>query len=291
MKRYYLIINAHAGKDAWKKAIQQVLDSFTKYSVKFDHVFTEKPGHAIELAQKVSETKYDVVVAVGGDGTVNEVANGLLGRGIVMGVIPIGSGNGFARDSKISINPKKAVKELLKGKSKFIDVWQINNNIFLCTAGLGFDANVARNMTLSVRRGRWEYVRLTLMESIFFKPLEVAFNVGGQLKKESVFLISFANAGQYGNNAYISPGAKTDDGLLDIVVIRPVAKMLYPILGLALFLRIIHKFGFYKRYRANSLEIYEASSNLCHIDGESVEIDFPVQIGLLKDQLKIQMTF
>ena len=289
MKRIYLIINQHAGGKRMKNKISQLFDFFEKQPINISFDFTEREGHAVELAQNAIAEKYNIVVAVGGDGTVNEVARGLAGSGIPMGIIPIGSGNGFARECKIPMNIKKAIDIIIQGNDKPVDLWQMNNRIFLCAAGLGFDAAVAKKMTLSSKRGFWEYIRLTIRESIFAKPVKVSLLIGNHKIEKPVFLASFANASQFGNNAFISPGAKTDDGLLDVVFIKPMYKIFYPVLGFALFLRIIHWFKFFERYRTDSVIIQNASTNLFHVDGESVEMDFPVQINLVKEKLEIRV--
>jgi len=214
----------------------------------------------------------------------------LAGSGVAMGIIPIGSGNGLARELKIPMNIKKAIEIIIGGKDKSVDVWQMNNHLFLCTAGLGFDAAVAKKMTLSTKRGFWEYIRLTLIESISTKPVKLTLLIGNNEIVKSVFLVSFTNASQFGNNAFISPGAKIDDGLLDIVLIKPMYKIFYPVLGFALFLRIIHRFKFFERHRATSVTIQSASTNLFHFDGESVEMEFPVWINLLEDKLKVRIS-
>lgn len=289
MKKTYLIINKHAGGKRMKNRISQLFDGFEKQSVNITLNYTEREGHAVELAQNAVADKYDIIVAVGGDGTVNEVARGLAGSGVAMGIIPMGSGNGFARELNISMNIKKAIDIIIKGKDKPVDLWQMNNRVFLCAAGLGFDAAVAKKMTLSTRRGFWEYIRLTLIESISTKPVKLTLLIGNSKIEKSVFLVSFANASQLGNNAFISPGAKPDDGLLDVVIIKPMYKIFYPVLGLALFLRIIHWFKFFERHRVDSVIIQSASSNLFHVDGESVEMEFPIHVNLVKKKLEVRV--
>ena len=289
MIKIYLIINKHAGGNRRTNKINQLFDVFEKHAVSIFFNFTESKGHAVELAQNAITKNYDIVVAVGGDGTVNEVARGLVGSGIPMGIIPIGSGNGLARELKISINIEKAIEIIIHGKNKSVDFWQMNNHMYLCAAGLGFDAAVAKKMTLSTNRGFWEYIRLTLLESISAKPVKLSLLIENRRIEKSVFLVSFANASQLGNNAFISPGAKTDDGLLDIVLIKPMYKILYPVLGFALFLRIIHWFKFFERHRVNSVIVQNATSNLFHVDGESVEMDFPVHINLLEEKLEVRV--
>ena len=289
MKKIYLIINKHAGGKRMKNKIGELLDILKKQEVDFSFDFTESKGHAVELAQKAATEKYDIVAAVGGDGTVNEVARGLAGSGTAMGIIPLGSGNGLARELKIPMNIKKAIDVIIRGKDKPVDIWKMNNHLFLCAAGLGFDAAVANKMTLSTKRGFWEYIRLTLIESISTKPVNLTLLIGNSKIEKPVFMASFANASQFGNNAFISPGAKTDDGLLDVVLIKPMYKIFYPVLGFALFLRIIHRFKFFERHRVSLVIIQNASTNLFHFDGESVEMEFPVIISLLKDKLEVRV--
>ncbi len=289
MNSIYLIINPRAGQGTMKKNMGQLLGFFEKHKVAVSYDFTEKGGHATELAQKAASGNYQIIVAVGGDGTVNEVADGLAGRNVPMGIIPVGSGNGLAHDLKIPTNIKKAVDIIVNGTSHNIDLWQINDKLFLCAAGLGFDAAVAHQMALSTRRGRAEYIRLTIKEGIVAKPVGISLQIGNKKIEKPVFLASFVNASQYGNNAYISPGAKTDDGLLDIILIKPISKFLYPVLGASLFLGIIHWFRFYERYYTNSVTINHATTNLFHFDGEAVEMEFPVRITLFEKKLKIRV--
>ncbi len=271
-----------------KNRISQLFNGFEKQSVNIIFDFTEREGHAVELAQNAIGN-YDIIVAVGGDGTVNEVARGVAGSGVAMGIIPMGSGNGFARELNIPMNIKKAIDIIISGKDKPVDLWQMNNRVFLCAVGLGFDAAVAKKMTLSTKRGFWEYIRLTIKESLFTKPVKISLLIENHKIEKPVFFVSFANASQLGNNAFVSPGAKPDDGLLDVVFIKPMYKIFYPVLGFALFMRIIHWFKFFERHRASAVIIQSASSNLFHVDGESVEMNFPVYINLSKDKLKVRV--
>jgi len=289
MKYIYLILNPRAGSGQEKRNIGQLLGYFEKYETEVSYDFTERAGHAFELAQKAVSENYDIVVAVGGDGTVNEVARGLAGSGTTMGIIPVGSGNGLARDLKISLNSKRAVENCINGTDRDVDLWQMNDEVFACAAGLGFDAAVAHEMALSTRRGRAEYIRLTIKEGAVAKPVKIKLQIDSKKIEKPVFLASFLNAGQYGNNAYISPGALTNDGLLDVILIKPIKKILYPVLGVSLFLGIIHWFRFYERYRADSIIIENASTNLFHFDGESIKMKFPVKISLLKEKLKVRI--
>lgn len=289
METYFLIINPKAGNSSTKKAIASVIDVFEKEQIAFEYSYTEKLGSAFELAKKAKAQKYDVVVAVGGDGTVNEVARGLMGSGIAMGIIPLGSGNGFARELKISFNVSKAAQTLINGYNRIVDLWKMNDNIFLCTSGMGFDAKVAHLMNNSNTRGKLRYFWLTISEIMVFKPVNAVFVIDGKNIERSILLATFANAGQWGNNAYIAPGAKLDDGLLDVVIIPPVLKILYPIIGISLFLRGINKLKFVERYRVDSVSIVNASTNLFHFDGETVRMQFPVQISLCKENLIVRV--
>ena len=285
METYFLIINPKAGNSSTKKAIASVIDVFEKEQIAFEYSYTEKLGSAFELANKAKAQKYDVVVAVGGDGTVNEVARGLMGSGIAMGIIPLGSGNGFARELKISFNVSKAAQTIINGYNRIVDLWKMNDNIFLCTSGMGFDAKVAHLMNNSNTRGKLRYFWLTISEIMVFKPVNVEFVIDGKNIERKILLATFANAGQWGNNVYVAPGAKLDDGLLDVVIIPPVLKILYPIIGISLFLKGINKLKFVERYRVDSVSIKNASTNLFHFDGETVRMQFPVQISLCKENV------
>ncbi len=186
---------------------------------------TQRPGHATELAAEAAAQGHRVVVAVGGDGTVNEVAAGLLNTGAALGIVPRGSGNGLARHLRVPLDPLGALRHLLKGYRTTIDAGRINGRAFFCTAGVGFDGHIAREFAHSEERGLATYTKLLFKEFGNYQPVsgtlfydEAAGLAPHELRE--LFVLTFANAAQYGNNAYIAPMANIQDGVLDACVLR-----------------------------------------------------------------------
>jgi diacylglycerol kinase (ATP) len=284
-KKIFLIINQYAGHKEGAKAVEFVIPYLIKNGHLVEYSFTNHPGHATELAQKASVEGFDLVVAVGGDGTVNEVAQGLIGTNTPMGIIPMGSGNGLARELGISMNMHKSAQALVNGKNLELDVCKLNEQRFLCTSGIGFDAMIADKMSKAASRGFLKYVQLVIQESIFFKPLDVRMKIDGVIIEESVFLITFANASQFGNNAYIAPAASMTDGLIDVVVIRKFAKIWMPVFAVALFSKLIPKLPFADYYKARQIELQFVDTPYYHFDGEPGKLNVPTKIGL--DEKKI----
>jgi len=152
-KKIFLVINRHAGSKEGASAIDLVVPYLIKKECVVEFSYTDHRKHATELAAKAAAEGFDIVVAVGGDGTVNEVAQGLIGTGTKMGIIPMGSGNGLARELGISMDMKKSAKALLKGKNLKVDICKLNDQRFLCTSGIGFDALIAYKMSQALKRG------------------------------------------------------------------------------------------------------------------------------------------
>ncbi|MBV5313935.1 MAG: diacylglycerol kinase family lipid kinase [Prolixibacteraceae bacterium] len=284
-RKIFLVINRYAGHKEGAKALDIVVPYLKKKEYLVDYSFTNHRKHAVELAAKAANDGYDLVVAVGGDGTVNEVAQGLYGTGIKMGIIPMGSGNGLARELGIPMDMKKSAKALTKGKNLQVDVCKLNDQRFLCTSGIGFDAMIAEKMSKASSRGFLKYVQLVIQESIFFKPVDVRMKIDGVLIEASVFLITFANASQFGNNAFIAPKASMTDGLIDVIVVRKFSKIWMPVFAVALFSKLIPKLFFVDCYRAKHIELEVAETPYFHFDGEPGKLTIPAEIGL--DSTKI----
>ena len=198
--------------------------------------WTERAGHAVALAREAAAEGFAVVVAVGGDGTVNEVGRGLLGTDAAMGIVPQGSGNGLARHLKVPLGLAAALRRLAAPAFSRMDVGVLNGHPFFCTAGLGFDAHVAQHFAQAGTRGLSTYLRVTLREYRRYRPVAVRADLDGQILATDCYVLAFANASQYGNNAYIAPRADLRDGLLDVCLIDalPVGRAIRVSLGMAL---------------------------------------------------------
>jgi len=287
-EKIFLIVNRYAGHKEGEKAVEFVIPFLKDNGYLTEYSYTDKPGHATELASKASIDGFDLVVAVGGDGTVNEVAQGLIGTCTPMGIIPMGSGNGLARELGISMDMRKSTLSLVKGKNLQLDVCKLNDQRFLCTSGIGFDAMIADKMSKAASRGFLKYVQLVVQESIFFKPIFVKLKVDGLLIEEAVFLITFANASQFGNNAFIAPGASMTDGLIDVVIVRKFAKIWMPLFAIALFSKFIPKLPFVDCYKAKLIELELADTPYFHFDGEPGKLNIPAKIGVDEEKIWVR---
>lgn len=286
IRKIFLVINKFAGhQKKFSKAVCTVVSFLQKEGCEVEYSYTNHPGHATELASKAVAEGYDIVVAVGGDGTVNEVAQGIIGTTTPLGIFPMGSGNGLARDIGISMNILQSARTLIKGKIQQIDVCRINKQRFLCTSGIGIDAQVADKMAKTSTRGFLRYIQLTIKESIAFKPFRIKMKVDDTLIEKNVFLVTFANARQFGNNAYIAPFASISDGLIDVVVVKPFNKIWLPVFGIGLFFGIIPKLSFVEYHKAKQIELEFAETPFFHFDGEPGKLIIPATISVDSEKL------
>lgn len=276
--KVFLIINKHAGHKDGDRALDTVVSYLKKNNCAVEYAYTGYHGHAIELAAKASTDEFDLVAAVGGDGTVNEVAQGLVGTGTLMGIIPMGSGNGLARESGIPMNLKKSAKILLRGKDRLLDVCKLNDQRFFCTSGIGFDALIAEKMSNSASRGFLKYIQLVIQQVFMYKPFNVSITIDGLLIEKPVFMVSFANASQFGNNAFIAPAASMTDGLIDVVVVKKFSKIWMPFFGIALFTNLMSKIPFVDFYKAKRVELKSGDTSYYHFDGEPGHLITPASI-------------
>lgn len=284
----FLIINKYAGHGKGAKAVDVVIPYLAKNGYPAEYAFTQGSGHAIELAGKALAEGFDLVVAVGGDGTVNEVAQGLIGSNIPMGIIPMGSGNGLARELGIPVNMHRSTRTLIAGKDLQLDVCKLNDQRFMCTSGIGFDALIADQMSKASTRGFLKYVQLVIKESIFFKPIPIKMKIDGILVEQAVFLITFANASQFGNNAFIAPAASMTDQLIDVVVVKKFNKLWMPLFAVALFTKLIPKLPFVDCYKARQIDLDLAETPYFHFDGEPGKLEVPAQINLDRNKIWVR---
>jgi len=255
--------------------------------IEFDFFLTKYEGHAFKLAIE-NLKEYYKIVAVGGDGTVNEISKALIYKDNLFGIIPTGSGNGLARSLKIPKNLKKAINKIIKGNTIKIDSGKVNDHHFLNVAGIGFDAQIAHTFTKSKKRGFKTYFLHILREFINYKPTDVIIEKDDREElKISPFLVSIANSQQWGNNAYISPSSKINDGLFEICVLKKFPLIITPVLVVRLFLKNIHKSKYMKTIQADSVVIKLKTNSKGHIDGEPVVFDKILNIKILKKSINI----
>jgi diacylglycerol kinase (ATP) len=265
---FHFIINPNAGSK--NKAKYTKLIHLIKSNSAHTIWETTEPLEATQFAQKAIKIGATRIIAIGGDGTINEVASVLVGHSIPLGIIPVGSGNGLARHLNIPLNYKKAFKKALVGASIKIDVGYINHKPFFCTAGVGFDAAVAHRFANSQGRGLINYMRATIVTLFKYKPIEVRIN---NAPIEKVFSLSIANANQFGNNAYISPFSNIQDGQLELVKIGILNKIQAGILAVRLFKKSIHHSKNVTLESFKETRIHYLNNAPIHIDGENLLTD------------------
>ena len=226
-----------------KKQLPEIIQKLINKDV-FDAeiVITKYKGEATEIVRQKLIDGVRYFVAVGGDGTVNEIAKSLINTQATMGIIPVGSGNGLARHLQISLKPELAIQTINQKNFLAIDYGLINNAPFFCTCGVGFDALIGEKFAQCKGRGLSNYVKTTIREYFNYEPELYQITIDDERTIErQAFLITFANGSQYGNNAYIAPGADISDGQLDMCILSPFKLYKAPGIGIRLFSKNIDK--------------------------------------------------
>lgn len=242
--------------------------------------FTEWHGHGIELARKAVDDGFDIVVAVGGDGTINEIASVLEGTKLAMGIIPFGSGNGLARSLNIPMNEIRAIKRLNKLKYQAIDSGLFNGRKFFNIAGVGFDALISARFAENVKRGFWGYLKTIFFEISAYKVQNYKIEIDSELIEREAFMISLANSSQFGNNAHIAPFASLTDGFLDICIVKPFPIYKAFFLGLRMFTKSTHKCNFVEILSGRNIKITRENSDEVHLDGEPIQMGLELNISI-----------
>lgn len=281
------IINPISGT-ANKKSIPELIDKqldTDKYDAEI--LFTEYAGHAEMLASKAKDESVDIVVAVGGDGTINEVARGLINSKTALAIIPCGSGNGLARHLMLPLNVKGAIDVINSGVIHELDYGVIDGHPFFCTCGMGFDAFISAKFAEAGKRGPITYIENVLKEGLTYKPetYDVTFDEGKASYK--AFLITCANASQYGNDAYIAPGASMSDGLLDVVIMEPFDFIDAPQISIEMFNKTLDKNSKIKSFKTKKLHIHRTKPGVIHYDGDALEGAQDLDISIVPKGIRV----
>lgn len=287
-KKITIIANPIAGGIKYKeKIINFILDYFSKNDRKITIRQTSKRGEATELAKQAVKEKVDLVVVIGGDGTINEVGTGLVNTKVTLGIIPSGSGNGLARSLKIPGKVDQACQLISKGHICSIDVGKANNRYFFLVLGVGFDALVGKRFAESHRRGPIPYFYFGLKEFFVYKSdwLKISFDC--KMMEIKPFVIAIANGQQYGNGAIIAPDAKLNDGILDICIVHRLTFFQTFSAIPKLFKGQIYSYPDAEFHRTQSIRIERESPALVNIDGEPIFEDSVVDISILPKSLRV----
>ncbi len=271
-----------------KNSIAPLIDKYINGD-KFDWQIrvTEYAGHAVELAKQCVRDGVDICVAVGGDGTVNEVGRAIVHSHTALGIIPCGSGNGLARHLMIPINIRKAIEIINTCQIRQLDYGIINGYPFFCTCGMGFDACISHKFAEAGKRGPITYVQKVLEEGLKYQPetYEICDENGSATYK--AFLVSCANASQYGNNCYIAPQASMSDGLMDVIIMEPFDLIEAPQISIDMFNKTLDQSSKIKTFKTKHLFIRRSKPGMIHFDGDPVMTDANVEVQLQEKGINI----
>ena len=301
-KKIVFIVNPISGVGK-KDMLPEVVDKYiSRETNEIEIILTEYAGHAFNIAKQKADEGVDIVVAVGGDGTVNEVARGLVESQTALGIIPCGSGNGLARHLMLPINMEGAMKIIAEGVVHALDYGIINDHPFFCTCGMGFDAFISKKFADAGKRGPMTYIENVLIEGLKYKPETYSITLDGNETEPykaflvsvanasqygNDFLVSVANASQYGNDAYIAPKASMSDGLLDVVIMEPFDIIDAPQVGLDLINKTLDKSSKIRSFKAKDIHITRSKPGVIHFDGDPIMEGTDLHVQLKSKGIRI----
>ena len=285
-KKALFIVNPISGGKK-KDDVPQLIQKHLNKDV-FDYVivFTNSVSHARQLA-KEAIGEYDIAVAVGGDGTVNEVASGLVGSNVILGILPFGSGNGLSRFLSIPMDVQKAIENLNTGHVELIDSAEMNGQPFFNMAGMGFDAHISEVFSHNKKRGFISYIKAAIKEISIYKAQQYHVNIDGKLYERDAFMLSLANSSQYGNDMHISAQASVQDGLLDVCVIKPFPAYRLPEMGFRMLFKKAGGSKYLEIIQGKHINITRQCAGPIHLDGEPQIADTDIKINIVPESLKV----
>ena len=281
------IINPISGGKQ-KQKIPALIDAYldrSKFNANFS--FTSYIGHAAEIAEEAANKNFDIIVAVGGDGTINEIASKVVGQQKILGIIPFGSGNGLARALNIPLNAKKAIKVINALKIETIDAATLNDKYFFNMAGMGFDAYISAAFVGNKTRGLKGYIALGLKEIKSYRSQTYKIAIDGVNYEKNAFILSIANSSQYGNDVHISPKSTLNDGLLEVCIVKPMAWYKLPILAYQMLRSKTHRSNWVEIISGKQISIVRAKEGAIHIDGEPFFMGKTIEIVMIPAALKV----
>lgn len=282
-----LIINPISGTRSKAGLDRMVIDSLSPLGWEVEVVYTKGHGDATRLALSAIEKKCDAVLAAGGDGTINETAAALCGTGVVLGILPCGSGNGLARHLGIPIDLREGLKVIHEDHPADIDYATVNDRKFFCTCGVGFDAAVSAAFARKKTRGKFTYLQSTFETYASYEPEFYTIRANGKKLTEKAFLVAVCNASQYGNNAYIAPSASINDGLLDVTIIHAGNTLSTALVGVDMMTGMIERNMLIQTFRTDNIIIERERRGPSHLDGEPLEMDDCLDIRCHHNGLRV----
>ncbi|MBQ3593876.1 MAG: YegS/Rv2252/BmrU family lipid kinase [Bacteroidales bacterium] len=282
-------ISGHHNKNHFPNLVESSIDK-NKYD--YTIVFTEYANHATELTMKAIEDGYEYIAAVGGDGTINEVAKCMIDKEQTLVIIPFGSGNGLARHLGLPFKVEKLVKDVINNGRRYkIDTATMNGVPFISLAGIGFDAMIADYFAKDENRGFLTYAKLITEKYPNYRQKEYTLIMDDKTTIEcKPFFVTFANSSQFGYNAEISPKASVQDGLLDVCIFKKPNILEVPIVATYFLAKQIDKSNFIDIYKAKKIQVFRKVDEVANVDGEPIEMskDIIVEIKPLSLNILLQ---
>lgn len=288
MRKIIFILNPKAGHGLNRHIEKKIDEVFTASDFFIEKIFTQYSGHATELSRKSAAENYYAAVAVGGDGTVNEVAAGIVNTSTAVGIIPTGSGNGFSNFLKIPHDVKQALNIIKNEQLKTIDSFTLNGKFGINVTGFGFDAYVAHQFAHAGKRGFLTYIKL-VMKSYFRYPEQMyEIEIDGEKKlHRQAFIIEVANGAEFGNRAVIAAPAQADDGLLDLVILRKGSLLNLPATMYRIFAGLPLKKTVAEYFTGKRIVVCPAIATYWHIDGEASGKSDTVEVIIKPGSIKV----
>jgi diacylglycerol kinase (ATP) len=284
-RKLLFIINPKAGKKLGPSLLP-LIEKKLKGKLEYEISLWDNINAFNLISEKLFKEKFTDAIAVGGDGTVNMVAKTILGTTLTLGIIPAGSGNGLARSLGLPMKTDKALDKIIEGKTHVVDSGTVNGNPFFCTSGVGFDAHIGNLFVSSVKRGLKSYVKIIWKEFASYKPKTYLLKYNNVTIEKTAFLITVGNAGQYGNDFYIAPGAKMNDGLFHVSVLKPFKFRQLPGLLTKVLRKKADESKLIETFVCKELIIKRHEKEVIHFDGEPAMADETVVFKMNPMSLK-----
>ena len=285
-KTIYVIINPVSGTKS-KKGLPEKTMTIDPHDFDVHMFMTGYEGHASQIAKDAVDKNVDYVIAVGGDGTINEVARMLVGTDIIFGIIPSGSGNGLARDLHIPMNHQKAIEIIKENNVKKIDYGIANDNIFFCTCGVGFDAQVSEKVLNQSSRGKLMYAKSMIDVFYNFKPEKYKVTSDDQVFEDEAFLVTCANASQYGNDSFIAPHADIQDGKMNIAILKPLSVLNATQTAIQLMSKNIGNNSKLVEMITSEVLIEREREGVMHLDGNAIQTGKDISVRIINKGLNV----
>ena len=285
-KNILFIINPISGGKS-KRQVPALIEKYIdKQQYNVEIIFSQTDKQITELSIAGAKTNH-VIVAVGGDGTVNETGTAIAGTHTILGILPFGSGNGLARYLQIPMDTIQAIKNLNLHRVEHIDAAKMNDNWFFNMAGMGFDAHISEVFSHGLKRGFQTYISSSVREIKNYKAQHYCLNIDGNTFEREAFMLSFANSSQYGNNAHVSPFASLHDGLVDVCVIKPFPVYKLPEMGMRMFTKTAHLSPYVEIIKGRHIFVKRDSAGPVHFDGEPRILGADAEINAIPATLAV----